>query len=503
MVNSRFTLRGLLPLVFCLVCSLSPASTQAGETRQSIEQQLEQLQQSPEADFVPKAIQKVRAYLGAAMLAADRGDNVAEQTALNRADGAIDEAYGNARFIKDKFSGLLQLQASAQEAAQHVLARDSDAAEQIPVWLAKGNVALRAVFKAAGEGQLNSSQQRAGTARAAFINVINAAVPVLLSKTEQRLKSAANKNAKSYTPVIYGDAKKAYASLKRYADGIATRIPEHPATGLMLAKRAADVALKVKEWRKQSGSHEDLLMRATRQRQDLAMALGMTVTSPIDDFNMAELLEQVSNLQTKLTDQKKSCETRISKLTSDTERKQAQALDQLMAGQQSSCIEQLSTLKDAFRAKLERVTYEDKRKKSVQQLFEKGEVEIQSNMDGSLLLRLTKLKFAPAKTALSPQQFEFLARVKEALMLYDDRMVSINGHTDNKGDIKENQTLSLTRAEAVMDFLIAAGVSSERLRAFGYGEVRPIASNEFAQGRDMNRRIDLVIEAPVKETTAQ
>ncbi len=488
--------------MLCLLCSLISWSAQASESRQSIEKQLEQLQQSPAADFVPKAIDKVRAYLGAAMLAADRGDTVAEEAALNRADSAIDEAYGSARFIKNKFADLLQLQASAKEASQYVLEKDSDAAEDIPVWQTKGDQAVRAVFKAAGDGKLNSSQQRAGTARAAFIHVINAAVPVLLSKTDRLLKSAANKNAKSYTPVIYGDAKKAYGALKRYADGIAAQVPKHPALGLMLAKRAIDTALQVKEWRKHSGSHEELLLRASRQRQDLALALNMPIRSPIADFNMAALLQQVRALQATLAKQKKDTETQINKLQSDGDREKAKALEVLQAKQQSTCVEQLATLKDAFRAKLERVTYEDKRKKSVQQLFEQGEVEIHSNMDGSLLLRLSKLKFAPAKTELPPQQFEFLARVKEALMLYDDRMISINGHTDNKGEIKENQTLSLKRAEAVMDFLIAAGVSGDRLQAFGYGEVRPIASNEFVQGREMNRRIDLIIEAATKKTAA-
>jgi len=497
LANRYFTVRGLFPLMFGLLCMTAPWQAQSAESRQAIEQQLEQLQHSPEADFVPKAIEKVRAYLGASMLAADRGDTVAEQTALNHASTAIDEAYGNARFIMDKFANLLQLQAAAKEAASYVKAHDSDAAEQIPVWLGKGDQAVREVFKAAGAGELNSSQQRAGTARAAFTNAINAAIPVLLQKTEQTLKSAANKNAKSYTPVIYGDAKNAYAALKRYADGIASQVPLHPALSITLAKQAVQFSLQVKEWRKQSGSHEELLLSARRQRQDLASALGMDLNTATADYSMAVLLDRVNSLKSKLTAEKKACTTQLAKITSDAEREQATTVEKLLGEQQSSCIEQLATLKDAFRAKLERVTYEDKRKKSVQQLFETGEVEIHSNMDGSLLLRLTKLKFSPGKVELNSQHFEFLSRVKEALTLYDDRLVSINGHTDNQGDVRENQTLSLKRAEAVMDYLISSGIGKEKLKAFGYGEIQPIASNEFARGRDMNRRIDIVIEAPV------
>jgi len=89
-----------------------------------------------------------------------------------------------------------------------------------------------------------------------------------------------------------------------------------------------------------------------------------------------------------------------------------------------------------------------------------------------------------------------LGRLKQAMDIYQDRSLRIEGHTDDRGDVKPNQVLSLKRAEAVRDFLIAAGADGTRLKALGYGEVRPIASNEFTQGRDMNRRIDVIINAP-------
>ncbi len=501
MRNYHNRYRHILWLIL-IYCSLGVFSAQALENRQEIEKQLQQLQASPDAELVPKAVERARAYLGAAMLAADQGDTDGEQTALKRAREAVEEGWGNARFIKSKFTDLLRLQAAAKEAAANVSPRDARSVEEIPVWISKGDKALREVFRAAGEGKLNVSQQRAGSVRAAYTNAINTAIPVLLNKTEQTLRSAANKNAKSYTPVVYQDAKNAYAALKRYSDGIATQVPEHPALALKLAKRAVEIALQVKEWRKQSGSHEELLLAARRQRLELGDALGLELASPADDFNMPALLDAVRQLRHKIDDQEKHYEARINKLKSDAERHEAKALADLRNKLQADCSEQLATMKDAYRAKIERLTFEDKRKKSVQQLFDKGEVEIQSGVDGSMLLRLTKLKFAPGKTQLDPQYFEFLGRVKEALSLYDDRQISINGHTDNQGDIKENQKLSLARAEAVMDFFIAAGIDPDRLKAYGYGEVRPIASNEFARGREMNRRIDIVIEAPVKEHTS-
>jgi outer membrane protein OmpA-like peptidoglycan-associated protein len=85
--------------------------------------------------------------------------------------------------------------------------------------------------------------------------------------------------------------------------------------------------------------------------------------------------------------------------------------------------------------------------------------------------------------------------VKKALDQYADRKVVIEGHTDNKGDAKSNQKLSLKRAETVRDFLTASGLQKGRVKALGYGEVRPIASNDYERGRAMNRRIDVLIKA--------
>jgi len=173
--------------------------------------------------------------------------------------------------------------------------------------------------------------------------------------------------------------------------------------------------------------------------------------------------------------------------------KELQALREKLLASSS---EQLASMKDAFRAKLERETFEKKRQQRLQKLFKQGGAEILVNLDGSLLIRLTGLKFRSGRSKIDSKYFDLLNRLKEAMDIYQDRSLRIEGHTDDRGDVKPNQVLSLKRAEAVRDFLIAAGADGARLKALGYGEVRPIASNEFAKGRDMNRRIDVIINAP-------
>jgi outer membrane protein OmpA-like peptidoglycan-associated protein len=76
---------------------------------------------------------------------------------------------------------------------------------------------------------------------------------------------------------------------------------------------------------------------------------------------------------------------------------------------------------------------------------------------------------------------------------YPERTVRIEGHTDSVGSDTLNQQLSEQRAAAVRDALVARGVDTRRIQTVGYGEARPIASNDTSGGRQQNRRIEVVV----------
>jgi outer membrane protein OmpA-like peptidoglycan-associated protein len=80
------------------------------------------------------------------------------------------------------------------------------------------------------------------------------------------------------------------------------------------------------------------------------------------------------------------------------------------------------------------------------------------------------------------------------------RPILIEGHTDNDGSLAYNQDLSEARAEAVAKALIARGVPAERITTKGMAFLRPIASNDTAQGRAMNRRVEILVRAESEDT---
>ena len=83
--------------------------------------------------------------------------------------------------------------------------------------------------------------------------------------------------------------------------------------------------------------------------------------------------------------------------------------------------------------------------------------------------------------------------VAQNLNAYPDSRVQVLGHTDNVGDAGYNQTLSYSRAQSVSDVLISEGVAAGRIQSIGRGESQPVSSNLTPEGRQLNRRVEIVI----------
>lgn len=104
------------------------------------------------------------------------------------------------------------------------------------------------------------------------------------------------------------------------------------------------------------------------------------------------------------------------------------------------------------------------------------------------------VKFDFDRSEVRPQYFPDIQEVAEFMSQYPDVIVELEGHTDSMGTDQYNQGLSQRRAEAVRQVLIGRyDVQASRVSATGYGESRPVASNETAAGREQNRRVITVI----------
>ena len=92
---------------------------------------------------------------------------------------------------------------------------------------------------------------------------------------------------------------------------------------------------------------------------------------------------------------------------------------------------------------------------------------------------------------MKAEAYPLLDGVASILMKNPEMEVEVQGHTDNKGTAEYNQWLSEKRAQKVKDYLVSKGVDPSRLEAKGYGFTQPVASNDTAEGRAQNRRVEL------------
>ena len=103
---------------------------------------------------------------------------------------------------------------------------------------------------------------------------------------------------------------------------------------------------------------------------------------------------------------------------------------------------------------------------------------------------LKGVEFDTGKATIRPESFPRLESVVEYMTHKKKSRIEISGHTDNVGKKKANKTLSEKRARAVRDYLISKGIDGGRIEAVGFGDERPIASNDSPEGRQKNRRIE-------------
>lgn len=110
-------------------------------------------------------------------------------------------------------------------------------------------------------------------------------------------------------------------------------------------------------------------------------------------------------------------------------------------------------------------------------------------VDKTTWFNFDRILFETGKATLNPVSMDQISNINSILKAYPSVEIKIGGYTDNTGDPKSNQKLSLERAEAVRTSLLEKGVEGIRMVAEGYGQEHPIADNKTEAGRDLNRRV--------------
>lgn len=142
--------------------------------------------------------------------------------------------------------------------------------------------------------------------------------------------------------------------------------------------------------------------------------------------------------------------------------------------------------------------YMDQQEAELRQYLQGTGVQVQRHGDQIQLVMPGNITFETASANLYPDFHRVLNGVAVVLNKYNKTLLNIDGHTDSVGADSYNLQLSNQRALSVYNYLANQGVLTTRMRANGYGESRPVASNSTAAGRAANRRVELWIQ-PIQQ----
>lgn len=156
-------------------------------------------------------------------------------------------------------------------------------------------------------------------------------------------------------------------------------------------------------------------------------------------------------------------------------------------------IEELSAVKSRVQLEVREAELAASRQQLAQRDAELEALKAEQTSRG-MVITLGNVLFATGRSELLPGAMDSIDRLAAYLASEPRKTVRIEGHTDNTGSEQTNQRLSQERAEAVRNSLVARAIDPQRITAIGLASSRPVASNATAEGRQQNRRVEIIIQ---------
>ncbi len=248
------------------------------------------------------------------------------------------------------------------------------------------------------------------------------------------------------------------------------------------------------------------LRKKEQERQDAARRANEEARAKAEaDADAAQ--KQAQDAQARAdADAQRRAEAEKAKAEADLQRTQAllqqqQAQAQALAAQQAA--EDAERQKQA--AQLQAQEADREKQEAIQQkeelrarlLAQLNQVLQTKDTARGLIVSMPDVLFAFNKYNLKPEARERLAKVSGILLAYPDLKLAIEGHTDSIGSDEYNQQLSEKRADTVRGYLVSSGVVPDHVSAVGLGKADPVADNSTSAGRQLNRRVDIVVSGDV------
>ena len=437
--------------------------------------------------LAPRSYERGMSEYRDAEMALDRGRNI-ETVRSNAADATryfktATQAAGLAS------TALAQVMKSRQDAAN---ARAPELSAE--VWQAaqrKFGDSIRILER----GDLKNAKRREIEATSLYRDAELTAIKAqYLSETRRLLTDADRAKVGRYAPFTLNKAKQLLARAERELNEnrYDTDLPRNLARQANYeAKHAIYLSEVGRKVRDRDFTAEQLVLQWEKSMREVAGAADVAPDMEQGPDNLEQTLvayiNQMRNDNQALGQEKAENETRLADMEEEM-----RALDERLGGATAERAALVQRLEALARVKQQFAQVEKMFASSEARVFREG---------NNIILRLVGLTFDSGASEIRPQSFDLLGKVEKAIDVFPRSELIIEGHTDSFGGDDFNQTLSQERAESVQQYMVnAMRIPTYRLIASGYGETRPVASNETESGRSRNRRIDVVIRPNLEVT---
>lgn len=451
------------------------AATAQAVTVEDVESRIAEAEQLRAMEFSPRHYQEAKRSLENAKAYLASGNVGEADRELGNSDDHISMAMESTQKMNSYFSSLLESRDRMQMAdPQHLRTDLVERAERD----------FSRVIDAVEDGDIRKAEKEAKPAK----DTIHAAQVVAAREQFARpitkgVAAARKVHARKHSPNALNEALEAHKKV----EGLIKSDPDaqvqmHAASqlGQYKAERAMKIAALGDRISKNPAEIETMVDAEEGRLRLLGKHLGIDLVNAKDAEEQAMMLRQAidemeKGYQQQLADSDKTIEALNAKL--GTYEGDLASMEDMRR--------KLQIKRDA-EAKIKRLT----------KLFKAADVEILLTPDSDVILRMKALNFRSGSAVIPPNTYAMLDSASQAMIMFPDRAVRVEGHTDAMGANVYNQKLSERRAGAVNTYLTEKLEGRRAIEAVGFGEEKPIANNETAKGREKNRRIDIVLLAP-------
>ncbi len=324
------------------------------------------------------------------------------------------------------------------------------------------------------------------------------------------IKRAEKKEAGDYAPKTLAQAKEELKQVGLILDGDRTKTEkadERAQRVIWLAGRAEAITKLAKMFENKDYTLESIILWHQDQLEEISAPLEreLPFNEPnavvVENLNqilaslinalkdgrkmMKENQVRVEDIEQKIEDLRKEYQGKIGELLGAS-RKELVVLRKKYSSELSP--------KAKKTAEQERLDLEAKERfEYVQSMFAANEAKVSMDKK-NVLIQIHGFRFPPGKAQINAVNFGLLNKVISAIEQYPKSHIIISGHTDSKGNADKNLALSIKRAANVQKFMHEiGGITVDRTESTGFGETKPVASNNKRRGRALNRRIEVLI----------